>query len=80
MGRNFSIGAVATKQYWHGDVKMFAVTGLFWIHQNNDSNNLKPVLCFVTAIILPLKRKGLKDSVPLAPFVFAEHFYNDLGG
>jgi prepilin signal peptidase PulO-like enzyme (type II secretory pathway) len=32
-------------------------------------------LCFVTAIILLLlKRKGLKDSVPLAPFVFAGTF------
>ncbi|NLP13529.1 MAG: hypothetical protein GX383_03385 [Clostridium sp.] len=76
-GGIFLIGAVAAKNsIGMGDVKMFAVTGLFCGYTRTMTVIILSLfLCFVTAIILLLlKRKGLKDSVPLAPFVFAGTF------
>lgn len=76
-GGIFLIGALAAKNsIGMGDVKMFAVIGLFCGYTRTMAVIMFSLfLCFVTAIILLLlKRKSLKDSVPLAPFVFVGTF------
>ncbi len=70
------VALVAKNSIGMGDVKMFAVIGVFCGYSGTMTVIILSLfLCFAAAIImLLLRRKNMKDSLPLAPFVFIGTF------
>jgi prepilin signal peptidase PulO-like enzyme (type II secretory pathway) len=73
----FLLGALVTKNgIGMGDVKMYAVIGIFMGYYGTIFSLMASLfICFITSIILLITRKkGRKDTLPLAPFVYIGTF------
>lgn len=76
-GGIFLLGAlIAKNSIGMGDVKMYGVIGLFCGYTGTLASMLFSLfICFIASIILLISRKkGRKDTLPLAPFVLAGTF------
>lgn len=76
-GGIFLIGAlIAKNSIGMGDVKLFVMVGAFCGYAGTVSVMVFSLfLCFIVALVLLIMRKkSIKDSLPLAPFVFVGIF------
>lgn len=72
-GGVFLLGALISKDsIGMGDVKLYSVIGIFCSYSGTLASIIMSLLmCFIASVILLiLKKKDRKDTLPLAPFVF----------